>query len=551
MTKKSSVPHESVLNTLPNPKKVRRDAHIEHAQPVREASDSDVRVSEDKASAELPYGLVPGSLMNLFLHLQSEDDWCRRKAWERHPQGKVCEAPYKGTWRVDHAGLVRCDGAVYVPRDPATKAEILRANHDDPWQGGHFGRSRTLEIIQRFYWWPGLAKDVREYCASCDVCQRMKVPRHRPYGKLAPLPQPRGPWEDISLDFIVGLPPSLSGRVACDAILVVCCRYSKMTCFIPCTGTVDAEELSVLLLNNVFSKWGIPRSIVSDRGSTFTSEYWSTLCYYLAIKRCISTAFHPQTDGQTERMNQTLECYLRCYIGYEQDDWTTLLASAEYASNNAVNATTGQTPFSMVLTFAPSMRVNLEQEELASESRAGKDRVAALEATAKRTKAAWQAALEATEKYYNKKRKDVTFQEGQLVLLASKHIRTRRASKKLADKYLGPFKVLKRVGQNAYRLELPQKYGRLHPTFHVSLLEAYRTREGVEPPEPVEIDGEEEFVVERVLDERTTKSGRVQYLVRWQGYSEADDTWEPAEHMVHAGEAIAKFTRNKQEKSIK
>ena len=216
--------------------------------------------------------------------------------------------------------MVRRDGAAYVPRDPATRQEILRVNHDDPWQGGHFGQSRTSKMIMRHYWWPRIRRDIKEYVVSCDVCQRMKVPRHKPYGKLEPLPQPKGPWKDISLDFIVGLPPSLYGRVACDSIMVVVDRYSKMVILTPCRSTIDAPELGQIILEKVVARFGAPESIVSDRGSTFTSSYWGTLCAYLATRRLFSTAFHPQTDGQTERMNQTLECYLRCYVNYQQSD---------------------------------------------------------------------------------------------------------------------------------------------------------------------------------------------------------------------------------------
>ena len=160
-----------------------------------------------------------------------------------------------------------------MPRDPATRQEILRVNHDDPWQGGHFGQSRTSKMIMRHYWWPRIRRDIKEYVVSCDVCQRMKVPRHKPYGKLEPLPQPKGPWKDISLDFIVGLPPSLYGRVACDSIMVVVDRYSKMVILTPCRSTIDAPELGQIILEKVVARFGAPESIVSDRGSTFTSSY--------------------------------------------------------------------------------------------------------------------------------------------------------------------------------------------------------------------------------------------------------------------------------------
>jgi hypothetical protein len=150
-------------------------------------------------------------------------------------------------------------------------------NHDDPWQGGHFGRARTQETIMRVYWWLRIRKEIIDYVETCDVCQRMKVPRHKPYGLLAPLPQPEKPWQDISLDFIVGLPPSARRGSAYDSILVVVDRYSKMARFIACNNTIDAKDLGDVLIEEIFSKYGTPRSIVSDRGTTFTSQFWGTM----------------------------------------------------------------------------------------------------------------------------------------------------------------------------------------------------------------------------------------------------------------------------------
>ena len=218
-----------------------------------------------------PYGKIPDALTSYLLSLQAEDAWCKEKKWKAYLNGGVPSGPHQGRWCEDPAGLVRCAGRVYVPNDPATRAEILRVNHDDPWQGGHFGYTRTLEVISRYYWWPELKNDVRKYCASCDICQRVKAPRHKPYGLLVPLPQPERPWQDISFDFITGLPPAMHGRIACDAILVVVDRFSKMVRYLPCAKDFDAPALASLLFKEVFSKFGFPRSIVSDRGSLFTS----------------------------------------------------------------------------------------------------------------------------------------------------------------------------------------------------------------------------------------------------------------------------------------
>ena len=186
-----------------------------------------------------------------------------------------------------------------------------------------------------------MTQEIRTYVDGCDSCQRMNNRRHKPYGLLQPLPMPKGPWKDIAMDFITDLPPSLFRGKAYDSILVVADRYSKMVVFIPCNKTMEATDLAEAMESNVFKHYGIFESCVTDRGSLFTSGWWSTFCHYWNIRRRLSTAFHPQTDGMTERQNQTLEIFLRSYVNYHQDDWARLLAAAEYRLNDNVNVTTG------------------------------------------------------------------------------------------------------------------------------------------------------------------------------------------------------------------
>ena len=159
-------------------------------------------------------------------------------------------------------------------QEGALRSHLLQLNHDDPWQGGYFGRKRTREVLSRFYIWPGMATDVNKYIRTCDIYQRMKTPRHKPYGLLAPLPQPQGPWQNITIDFVVGLPPSryVVGKPY-DAILVVVNRYSKICYYIPTRTKVDASQLAAILIAKVFSKFSTPRLIVSDKGTTFTTKY--------------------------------------------------------------------------------------------------------------------------------------------------------------------------------------------------------------------------------------------------------------------------------------
>jgi transposase InsO family protein len=492
-----------------------------------------------------PYQDTPGTFTNYLLDLQGRDAWCLMKEWEGLPNSEILKGPMRGRWRVDREGLVRCDGGVYVPYDPATRAEILRMNHDDPWLGGHFGAKRTVHTVTRHYWWPAMKHDVRRHVASCDTCQRMKSPRHKPYGLLAPLPQPDHPWQDIAMDFITGFPPAGRRGKAYDAILVVVDRFSKMARFIACTKDIDAVEMAERLTEDIISKLGMPRSTVTDRGSLFTSKYWETFCRCLNTKRKLSTSYHPQTDGQTERQNQTLEAYIRCYVNHQQDDWIKLLPGAEYAYNDSVHASTGMTPFEMCYKWKPELRFNPLVEDNVAEGEAPEARRLAAGYTLKTHKEIWERSKAAAEKYYNAKHKDRSYRVGDQVLVSSQHIRLRKPAKKLTDRFLGPFEVLKTQGLNAYVLDLPKVYQKLHATFHVSLLEPYVAREGEEPPPPVSPEDEDVWEVERIEDERVAQEKRM-FLIKWMGYPKSQNTWEPEENLVGVGELLEEFYKERE-----
>jgi hypothetical protein len=273
----------------------------------------------------------------------------------------------RGGWREDSTGLLRFDGRVYVPDDAAVRAEILTINHDDPI-AGHFGVAKTLELVRRKYFWPGLKRDIQKWVKTCKVCQRATTKRHRPYGILVPLDRPDRPWSQISIDFITSLPPSRFEGHTYDSILVVVDRYTKMARYIPCQKTITAPQLAELFVNRIVKDFGTPDGIVSDRGTHFTSKFWASLCFYLKVRRRLSTAFHPQSDGQTEVQNQTLEHYLRVYGTYRQDDWSSKLALAEFTYNNSTHSTTGVSPFRAMYGYNPEICVNVEDDVIEGRS---------------------------------------------------------------------------------------------------------------------------------------------------------------------------------------
>ncbi|XP_073422156.1 uncharacterized protein [Dendrobates tinctorius] len=212
---------------------------------------------------------------------------------------------------------------LYIPE--AARGKVLQLVHNSKI-AGHRGVLKTQEFLSRFFWWPTYRRDVLDYVTSCEVCARCKTPRSSPTGLLQPLPIPTRPWGSISMDFIVELPTS-QGK---NTVLVVVDRLTKAAHFIPCVGLPTAKHTSDLIIQNVFRLHGVPDEVVSDRGVQFTSKFWQHFCAALNIKVNLSSAFHPQTNGQTERTNQTLEQYLRCFICHLQDDWVDLLPLAEF-----------------------------------------------------------------------------------------------------------------------------------------------------------------------------------------------------------------------------
>ncbi|KIV98558.1 uncharacterized protein PV09_09478 [Verruconis gallopava] len=287
--------------------------------------------------------------------------------------------------------------------------------------------------------------------------------------------------------------------------------------------------------------FGLPKGIVSDRDPKFTSEFWSELCYMLHIRKRMGTAFHPQTDGQTERQNQTIQEYLRAYCGQYQKTWAKLLPIAEFAYNNSVNASTGTTPFFALYGFHPEIYYDIETQSKVPDVN---ERVKQLHDVRKKLEEYLANASKEQAKYYNRRHEPMAFKTNDLVLLSTKHLRLKQPSKKLAPRFVGPFRILEPVGTQAYRLQLPASW-KVWNTFHVSLLEKYHQREGGENtanqlPLPEIIDDEEEWEVEEILDKKKHKNG-MWYLVKWKGYPTEYNQWLPRENLDNAQEMRDEF----------
>ena len=250
-------------------------------------------------------------------------------------------------------GVLHYDGKPYIAE--TLQADLQERNHDDPL-ARHFGVEKTLELLTRKYYWRNMRTDIEKYVQCCNICMSSKAQRHKLYGSLPSLPVPTHKWKDLSIDFVTRLPRSKDWRgVEYDSILVIVDRLTKMVHYEPVLTTLDAEQLAAVLIETVIKYHGLPNFIVTDRGSLFTLKIWSSLCYYLNVKRRLSTAFYPQTDRQTERQNSTMKAYLQAYCWFEQDDWVRQLPMTKLAYNNSWQASTIMSLFEALLSYHPQM----------------------------------------------------------------------------------------------------------------------------------------------------------------------------------------------------
>ena len=321
----------------------------------------------------------------------------------------------------------------------------------------------------------------------------------------------------------------------------------KRAHFISTSSTLTAEGAAHLYRDNVWKHHGWPKKITSDRGPQFAVAFARKLNRLLGIKMGLSTAFHPQTDGQTERVNQELEQYLHLYTNYMQDDWNEYLASAEFTFNNRTHSSTGYSPF--YLDYGRHPHTPISQEHASSSNPMAEEFMKRLEHSQKVAVEALERAAENMKKYADRaRREEPELEIGQDVWLDMRNIKTTRPTKKLDDRRAGPFKVEKKISPVAYRITLPESW-RVHPVFHISLLrpanldESLHPIQDVERPPPDIINQEEEFEVEDILDHRGSLRHR-QYLVKWQGYPMSEATWEAKSNLKHAPDIVRAYERS-------
>lgn len=430
------------------------------------------------------------------------------------------------------------DERQYVPN--VLQKELVKEIHEHPLHG-HQGVGKTINRLRRSYDFPESRKTVQEVIDKCDICNKAKSARHAPYGELQPIPPPERAWQTVTMDFIVKLPKSkepMTG-VAYDSILVIVDKLTKYAYYIPYMESSNTKDLAYMFFKTVIAQHGLPTKLISDRDKLFTSNFWKCLMETMKVKQSLSTAFHPQSDGQTEILNQILEQYLRSYVNYQQNDWVEWLPLAQWAYNSSDIENIKMSPFRANYGFDPVIKIHATQSVNAPAATAHATKITEIQ---KHLQKEWIFLQNRMKHYADKKRLPAPIlEEGHKVYLLRKNIKTKRPSDKLDWKKIGPFLIKRKISNINYELSLPDGM-KIHPIFHISLLEkapddsALATR--------ITIDNTTEYEVERILKARGNTKKR-EYLIKWKGYPNSENTWEPIKNLKNCSDLLKDFRRSR------
>ena len=424
-------------------------------------------------------------------------------------------------------GLMLFQNRYFIGAESKLKTLLLREFHDTP-SAGHSGVKKMLVGLSALFYWRGMRKAVEEYIKNCLVCHQTKYSTQASGGYLQPLPTPSAVWEDISMDFITGLPLSNGFTV----IFVIVDRFTKYAHFATLPTSFNALQVAEVFVETVIKLHGMPKTIVSDRDPIFVSKFWTQLFKLSGTQLNHSTAYHPQTDGQTEVVNRGLEQYLRAMVADRPHHWVRFLPWAEYSYNTSYHSSIKMTPYQAlygrlplsIIPYPPGSSKLASVDELLIER----------DELLRQLRQNLLAAKNRMEAKANLKRREVEFHVGDKVLVKLQPYRqltlAKRLSNKLAKRYYGLYEVLERVGKVAYRLALPVT-SKIHPVFHVSILKPYSGNGGQEVtglPEDFQ-EGQPVDQPLAICDSRfVLRNGRPekQVLVQWVGGSPEDATWE-------------------------
>ncbi|QRW02440.1 Pol polyprotein/retrotransposon [Ceratobasidium sp. AG-Ba] len=399
----------------------------------------------------------------------------------------------------------------------------------------HLGAKKTLAWLRTQVWWKSMVEDVRDYCESCTTCAANKSSTQRPLGLLQAMPVPSYPWQSIGVDFVGPLPESETRYGTFDMITTVIDNLTRMVHLIPTRQEYTAKDIAEVIFEHVYKLHGMPERIVSDRDSLFTSTFWTRLAELTKTELRMSSSYHPQTDGMTERVQRTYTSLLRICAGKMQKEWAKSLPAIEFAVNSARSEATGLSPFYLNYGRTPSLMVRDTESKFPGVSE-----------HIKRIKMAVMAAHDALidarakmTKQANKRRRPAEMKEGDLVYISTQNMRLPKGqARKLAPKFVGPYKIARVITQGAsFEIELPKemKAKGTHPVFHASLLRPHipsdnRKFPGREYQQVISLgDTPQEWAVDRILSHKG-KGRKAIFQLKWKT---GDTTWEPYRAIRH------------------
>ena len=420
------------------------------------------------------------------------------KAVEEIKQARVKMLKDKEWQEVD--GVMYKERKVYIPKDDKLRAEIIRLYHNI-LVGEHKGQWKIVELVTHNFWWPGVTKEVKQYMEGCNFCQRNKNCIEQPVGKLIFNSILERSWTYISADFITKLPLAQGYNL----ILVVVDRLTKMVHFISTTEKTSAEGLARLFRDNIWKLHRLPESIILDRGPQFAAGLMRELNRILEIKSKISMVFHPQTNGQTERVNQKLEQYLRMFIDHRQEQWLDWLGTTEFVYNN--KAYLNMKTLFFKANYRQNSRMEFKVRRKEKYKRAEKF-MTKMKEIQEKVKAVLEKMQEEMKKYTDRKKAEVDeYRVGNLMMLSTKDLKSQMVGKrieKLMEKFVEPYKIKKVISLNAVELEL-SSIVKIHLVVNVSRVQKYVGQvkgQKKEQPTLVIIEGEEEWKVKRILNKQ-------------------------------------------------
>jgi len=430
-------------------------------------------------------------------------------------------------------------GRQYIPANLDLRRQILRIKHDSP-TADHPGILETYVSVSKDYYWPGLRSFVHNYVNGCPECQQFKINRRPAKPALMPVPAAASQrlFAHTSMDFLTDLPPADTGH---DSILVLVDHsLSKGVILIPCKKKISALSTTDLILDNLYKCFGLPDKLISDHDPRFASQVFQGLLKALGITSSMSTAFHPQSDGTTERYNQEIETYLSIYCLSNPMNWPASLATLEFIHNSRRHTNRAQSPFELMFGYAPpALPTSFEDTNIPELD----ERLQLLSRIRREALTAHEIARQ--RMLHHIKSDFQPFTQGQKVWLENQNLKT-MYNKKITPKREGPFPIKEVLGPITYRLALPRHW-KIHDSFHACLLSPYKQNEVHGPmhpkPPPDLIDGEEEYEVDHIKKHRKFRGRSLRYLVHWKGYDDSQDTWEPKKNLDRSSDILQEYKR--------